>query len=59
MTYFPVKLLSIIVCMTTFETCGSSSENFLYLPCEIQHLKVVLCNSLGGLVELNYLGTRK
>ena len=52
-------LLSFLVCMSTFESYGSSLENFLYLPCYINHLKVVLCKNLAGLVELNILATRK
>jgi len=41
----------LIMCMTAFESYGSSSENVLQLSCEIHHLKVVLCKRLGGLVE--------
>jgi len=43
--------------MRTFESYSFSSRNFLNLPCEIHHL--VLCKSLGGLVELKMLATTK
>jgi len=49
-----------LVCMISIESnCyGSSSENFMYLPCQNLSLKVVLSKSLVGLVELRRLATR-
>jgi len=47
------------VCVATFESYGSSSENFLQLPCWVHYLKVVLYKSLIGLVELNTVATGK
>jgi len=45
--------------MTTFESYGYSLENFLQLSCYIHHLKVVLCKSLAGLIELKIVATKK